>query len=260
MLKYIVIYFISEANRMAKDKTPKTPKEPKPPKAPKEKKEIEKNEKKKSPEAVNPILKLDKQTKVELQNFLFGTSEKKLMVSEEFLNKMIVKYISKRMKIINTAYSNLHTTRSAIFFSKNAQEIEKHIEDLIVLEKYYPFKNPVPSIYKRNYLAHKPAAITGMINRVWKTALQKYPLKNDAVPEDIDPAALDYYDQVINELLSQKDCYSESDMELINSFYNRVHGEQTEESIDPMESSDENEAVEDNEDVQDVFKLDLDGE
>lgn len=257
MLKYIVIYFISEANRMAKDKTPKAPKEPKPKKAPKEKKEIEK---KKSPEALNPILKLDKQTKVELQNFLFGTSEKKLMVSEEFLNQMIVKYISKRMKIINTAYSNLHTTRSAIFFSKNAQEIEKHIEDLIVLEKYYPFKNPVPSIYKRNYLAHKPAAITGMINRVWKTALQKFPLKSDELPEDIDPAALDYYDQVINELLSQKDCYSESDMELINSFYNRVHGEQTEESIDLTESSDENEAIEKNEDAQDDFTLDLDGE
>lgn len=242
---------------MAKDKTPKAPKEPKPKKAPKEKKEIEK---KKSPEALNPILKLDKQTKVELQNFLFGTSEKKLMVSEEFLNQMIVKYISKRMKIINTAYSNLHTTRSAIFFSKNAQEIEKHIEDLIVLEKYYPFKNPVPSIYKRNYLAHKPAAITGMINRVWKTALQKFPLKSDELPEDIDPAALDYYDQVINELLSQKDCYSESDMELINSFYNRVHGEQTKESIDLTESSDENEAIEKNEDAQDDFTLDLDGE
>lgn len=222
-------------------------------------KEAEKASKKKAPAAPNPILKLDKQTKVELQNFLFGTSEKKLMVSEDFLNGMTIKYISKRMKIINTAFTNLHTTRSAVFFFKNTAEIEKYIEDLIVLEKYYPFKNPVPSIYKRNYLAHKPAAITGMINRVWKTALQKYPLKDDSSPEDISPAALDFYDQVINELLSQKDNYSEKDMEMINSFYTQIHGEQTEEIIDPAIPPEENDSAEEESEDQGDFSLDLDG-
>lgn len=224
-------------------------------------KEAEKASKKKTPAAPNPILKLDKQTKVELQNFLFGTSEKKLMVSEDFLNGMTIKYISKRMKIINTSFANLHTTRSAVFFFKNTAEIEKYIEDLIILEKYYPFKNPVPSIYKRNYLAHKPAAITGMINRVWKTALQKYPLKDDESPEDISPAALNFYDQVINELLSEKDNYSEKDMEMINSFYTRIHGEQTDEEIaDPLISTEENTSAEKETDDQGDFSLDLDGD
>lgn len=222
-------------------------------------KEAEKASKKKTPAAPNPILKLDKQTKVELQNLLFGTSEKKLMVSDDFLNGMTVKYISKRMKIINTAFSNLHATRSAVFFFKNTAEIEKYIEDLIVLEKYYPFKNPVPSIYKRNYLAHKPAAITGMINRVWKTALQKYPLKDDTAAEDISPAALDFYDQVINELLSQKENYSEKDMEMINSFYTKIHGEQKEETTEPMNPPEENALAEEPEDQAD-FSLDLDGD
>lgn len=240
---------------MAKEKAPKE-------KVVKEKeKETERVSKNKTPAAPNPILKLDKQTKVDLQNFLFGTSEKKLMVSEDFLNGMTVKYISKRMRIINTAFSNLHTTRSAVFFFKNTAEIEKYIEDLIVLEKYYPFKNPVPSIYKRNYLAHKPAAITGMINRVWKTALQKFPLKDDASPEDINPAALDFYDQVINELLSEKDNYSEKDMEMINSFYTRVHGEQTdEEMIDQIVVPEDDPTTDAGSDDQGDFSLDLNGD
>lgn len=240
---------------MAKEKNAKEAKE----KVIKEK-NIEKSSKKKVPAAPNPILKLDKQTKVELQNFLFGTNEKKLMVSEDFLNGMTIKYISKRMKIINTAFSNLHTTRSAVFFFKNTADIEKYIEDLISLEKYYPFKNPVPSIYKRNYLAHKPAAITGMINRVWKTALQKCPLKDDTAPEDISLTALDFYDQVINELLSEKDNYSEKDMELINSFYTRIHGDQTDEEIvDPMIPPEENASYEEESEAQGDFSLDLDG-
>ena len=48
--------------------------------------------------------KRTKQEKIALQNLLFGTSEKKLMVSDEFLNNMSSKYISKRMKTINSNY------------------------------------------------------------------------------------------------------------------------------------------------------------
>lgn len=220
----------------------------------------EKASKNKTPAAVNPILSLEKRTKIELQNILFGTTEKKLMVSDDFLNKMTIKYISKRMKIINTAFSNLNITRSAVFFFKNTSEIEKYIEDLIVLEKYYPFKNPVPSIYKRNYFAHKPAAITGMINRCCKAALQKYPLNDNTPTEEINPVALDYYEQVINEMLTQKDNYSEKDMEMINSFYIRTHGEQTEaEPTEPLPSEENDLPNEENIGDQSEFSLDLDG-
>ena len=46
-----------------------------------------------------------KNEKIQLQNILFGTTEKKLMVSNEFLNSMTIKYVSKRMKLINTCSS-----------------------------------------------------------------------------------------------------------------------------------------------------------
>ncbi len=240
-----------EKEKKEKVKKEKEPAAPKPEKAPKKKNSVQ----------TNPILKLEKPEKVELQNFLFGTAEKKLMVSDDFLNEMTIKYISKRMKIINTAFSNLHTTRSAAFFFRNTAEIEKLIEDLIILEKYYPFKNPVPSIYKRNYLAHKPAAITGMINRIMKSAFQKFPLKENTPPEEIDPKAMAYYDDVISELITQKENFSEQDMEMINSFYIRVHGEQNEEPEEPIETSEpDEENISSDEASEESFDLNLDGE
>lgn len=214
---------------MAKEKAKKEPKSPKP----------EKESKKKAPIKFNPILKLEKNVKVELQNYLFGTSEKKLMVSEDFLNEMTIKYISKRMSIINTSYVNMHSTRSAVNFFKYTAEIEKLIEDLIGLEKYYPFKNPVPSVYKRNYLAHKPTATTEMIARIWKHATQKHPIKEGTAIEDIEPKIVIFYDNIISDLISQREHYSEYDMELIDSYYIQIHGEPLEKPDEPIDEIEE---------------------
>lgn len=215
---------------MAKEKAKKESKTPKP----------EKESKKNAPIKVNPILKLEKNVKVELQNYLFGTSEKKLMVTEDFLNEMTIKYISKRMSIINTSYVNMHSTRSAVNFFKYTAEIERLIEDLIGLEKYYPFKNPVPSVYKRNYLNHKPTATTEMIARIWKHATQKHPIKEGTAIEDIEPKIVLFYDNIISDLISQKEHYSEYDMELIDSYYVQIHGEPLEKPVEPTEEIDEN--------------------
>lgn len=222
------------AKEKAKEKAKKEPKSLKP----------EKEPKKKAPIKINPILKLEKNVKVELQNYLFGTSEKKLMVSEDFLNEMTVKYISKRMSIINTSYVNMHTTRSAVNFFKYTAEIEKLIEDLIGLEKYYPFKNPVPSVYKRNYLAHKPTATTEMIARIWKHATQKHPIKEGTAIEDIEPKIVLFYDNIISDLISQREHYSEYDMELIDSYYIQIHGEPLEPPHVEPELEESNESVE----------------
>jgi|GEM_PF-4300380 len=247
---------------MAKEKVKKEPAQ-KPEKA---------SKKKKSDAEENPILKLEKPVRIELQNCLFGTSEKKLMVSEDFLNSMCKKYISKRMEIINKAYENIHITRSPEFFFRNTAEIEKYIEDLIMLEKYYPFKNPVPTIYKRNYMAHKPAAITGMIARAWKGALKKFPLDDKVPIDEISPVAISYYDEVISSLLTQKQYYSEEDMKMIDSYYVMVHGEQEPEPEIDFDGFDENSESEESENNSEnnndeeasaevgEFTLNLDGE
>lgn len=169
-------------------------------------------------------LKRTKQEKVALQNILFGTSEKKLMVSDEFLNNMAIKYISKRMKTINSNYEYIHSTKIPESFFKYCDEIESCLEELIALEPYYSFKNPIPTVYKRTFLNHKPAALTGMLHRAWKNALQKYPL-NDS-EDEISEKAMDCYDETINCMLAFQDRMTENDLSLIDSFYKQVHGEE----------------------------------
>lgn len=171
----------------------------------------------------NVIDHCTKAGKIELQNLLFGTTEKKLLVSNEFLNSMTIKYVSRRMKTINTCFESIANTKMPSRFFRYAEEIENCLEELIVLEPYYMFKDPVPTIYKKNFLLKKPELISKMLSRAWKFALQKHPLKGDA--ENIDPKVMAAYDAVINEMLAHKDQLSEEDIFLVDDFYIQVHGE-----------------------------------
>lgn len=172
----------------------------------------------------NVIDHCTKARKIELQNLLFGTTEKKLLVSNEFLNSMTIKYVSRRMKSINSCFENISNTKIPSRFFRYSDEIETCLEELIIIEPYYIFKEPSPSAYKKNYLLKKPELITKMLSKAWKFALQKHPLKDDI--ENIDPKVLAGYDAIINEMLSFKDQMTEDDLNLINSFYIQVHGEE----------------------------------
>ena len=187
----------------------------------------------------NVIDHCTKAGKIELQNLLFGTTEKKLLVSNEFLNSMTVKYVSRRMKSINTCFENISNTKIPSRFFRYSDEIENCLEELIIIEPYYIFKDPTPSVYKKNYLLKKPELITRMLSKAWKFALQKHPLKDDI--ESIDPKVLAGYDAIINEMLSFKDHMSEEDLDLINSFYIQVHGE--EEIVEELSLVDEEDSA-----------------
>lgn len=172
-----------------------------------------------------PQRKLKKSERIALQNILFGTNVKKVMTSEEFLMDMTAKYISKRMKIINLNYENMRNTKQPSMFFKYYDQIETCLDDLIKIESYYTFKQPIPSAYGKILKGKLPEMITQMLNRAWKNILQKYPFA-EPVPEQ----SMEQYDAVINEMLTYRQHYSESDLTLIDSFYRSVHGDETDES------------------------------
>lgn len=174
---------------------------------------------------VLPQRKLKKSEKIALQNILFGTNVKKVMTSEEFLMDMTVKYISKRMKSVNINYENMRNTKQPSTFFKYYDQIEACLDDLVKIESYYTFKQPVPSAYQKILNGKLPEMITQMLNRAWKYILQKYPF-TESVPEQ----SMEQYDAVINEMLTYRRHYSESDIALIDSFYRSVHGDETDES------------------------------
>lgn len=197
-------------------------------------------------------IKNDKATKVALQNLLFGTNEKKLMVSDEFLNDMALRYISKRMRAINQNYENIHNTKSAESFFKYVDETEKYLDDLIKIEPYYIFKNPVPSIYKVSFEEQLPENTTEMIKHSWKNILIKFPMQ-DPIPN----ANMEKYDAVINELLSFKDRLTDEQLSLINEYYVEIHGQPEEpeeietedEETENIQEADESETYDLNNDI-----------
>jgi hypothetical protein len=175
-------------------------------------------------DSLTELSKKPKQDKIALQNMLFGTEEKKLMVSDTFLNDMTVKYISRRMKVINSDYESIHTTKSAENFFKYCDEILARLDELITLEPFHTFKNPKPSIFKRNFENHKPAATTAMLHRIWKNAVQKYNASNeDGTPND---KAIACCDEAINTMLNYREFLSDEDMTVIDGFYKQIHGEE----------------------------------
>ena len=95
----------------------------------------------------------DKKKQIELQNIIFGTNEKKLMVSPEFLTEMTKHYISKRMKTINQTMEGIAATKNLQSFFNYFDTIFEALDELIVLQDYHTFKEPVPSVVKKTLLA-----------------------------------------------------------------------------------------------------------
>ena len=170
---------------------------------------------------------ISKSDKIKLQNILFGTKERKLMVSNKFLNDMVLKYISKRMKAVNAAYNVITTTQIPNHYFTAFDETLKNLDELITIEEYYPFKSPTPSTYKKSLTEQKEQFTTAMINRAWKTVTSRYPIPMDISTVDPTP-----YDEILNQILNHKEYLSPSDTELINGFYSSIHPAETENESD----------------------------
>jgi len=162
----------------------------------------------------------DKKKQIELQNIIFSTSEKKLMVSPEFLEEMTKHYISKRMKTINQTMEGIAATKNLQSFFNYFDTIFKALDELIVLQDYHTFKEPIPSVVKKTLLAKKGRYIIALLNRIWKDAnlKAKYDARSD-VPRKVEDFA-----PVLDEMLIYKDQYTPDSMDVLNKFYSSVYG------------------------------------
>ena len=160
-----------------------------------------------------------KMKQIELQNIIFGTEEKKLMVSPEFLDNMSKAYVSKRMKKVNKMIETLALTKSPRRFFKAYDSAMTNLDELINIEKLYTFKKPVPSEFKKNVEDKKEHYIQCMIKRVWKAINQKSGI---APGEKKDPQV---FGPVLAEMLEYRERYNDVMLDLIDSFYKSVYDE-----------------------------------
>ena len=154
---------------------------------------------------------------IELQNYLFSTNEKKLMVSTEFLNNMTTNYISKRMKNINKMMDGIVVTKNPKNFFAFLENIYHDLEELLPLEKYHTFKDPIPSEFQKILESKIPEYTEAMIKRTWRDASQKIGLNDEGKR---DPRL---YGPILEEFLNHKDKYTKVQLDLIDKFYKSVY-------------------------------------
>ena len=162
----------------------------------------------------------DKKKQIELQNIIFSTNEKRLMVSPEFLEEMSRRYVSKRIKGINNNMTRIAATKNPANFFRYLDEIFVSLDELIVLQKYHTFKEPIPSVVKNALIAKKGRYIIAMFNRVWKEANVK--ARYDARSEQ--PRRIEDFKPMFDELLVYMDQYTPDSIEILNKFYSSVYG------------------------------------
>lgn len=162
----------------------------------------------------------DKKKQIDLQNLIFGTNERKLMVSPEFLAEMTKRYISKRMKGINQNMEGIAATKSPKNFFSYLDKIFESLDELIALQNYHTFKEPIPSVVKNALIAKKGRYIVAMFNRVWKEANMKarYDARSD------EPRRVEDFGPVLDELMVYMDQYTPDSIEVLNKFYSSVYG------------------------------------
>ncbi len=116
----------------------------------------------------NSDSKQKKNELIMLQNIVLDIDEKKLQVSEEFLEKMTKIYISKYMKVVNEQAPDLTKTTTVALLFKKYDLIILNLEELIKIEPYYKFNRPGPTEFKFRLEASLPEYINGFISREWR--------------------------------------------------------------------------------------------
>lgn len=154
---------------------------------------------------------------IELQNIIFGTEEKKLMVSQEFLDEMTKAYVTKRMRNVNKMSEYIVATKSPRKFFTAYDSLIKDIDELIGLEKYYTFKKPVPTEFKKEINDKIPRYTENMINRAWKNANKQNKFQADGKRDPV------LYGPFLDEMLEFQDRYSSLQLDLIDGFYQSVY-------------------------------------
>ncbi|MBP1561687.1 MAG: hypothetical protein J6C96_10685 [Oscillospiraceae bacterium] len=167
------------------------------------------------------MAKEEKLKQIELQNIIFDTQERKLMVSPQFLNDMTKHYVSKRMKNINNLMNYITVTKSPKNFFTYYNSVMKDLDELISIEPYYSFKAPLPSEFKKSIESKTDRYTEAMINRSWKEINQKV-FQNPKNQSDERPPEV--FGPVLDEMLEYKDKYTSAVLELIDKFYKSVYG------------------------------------
>ena len=113
-------------------------------------------------------MKQRKLNQIALQNIVLNINEKKMQVSDEFLEKMTKIYISKYLKVINEHSADLGKLSNIGLLFKKYDIIMSNLDELLKIEPLYRFNKPAPSEYKAQLEGSMDEFVNSLITREWK--------------------------------------------------------------------------------------------
>jgi hypothetical protein len=161
------------------------------------------------------FIQSDKKTLIKLQNIMFGSNERQLMVSQQFLDDCVKKYLIKHLRAINTCMSNIKITKNPALFYSSIPPLIEHLDALIKIETYYEMARPIPSAFKKEFEENRNLYASNMIKRYVHEFKQHTP-----VPHTIQNALVrKYYQDSFDLLMNFKSEMSEEETALVDVFY-----------------------------------------
>lgn len=161
--------------------------------------------------------------KVMLQNIVLGINEKKMQVSDEFLQNMAKVYVSKRMKLINDTVSNYEQLNRVSSYFKKSAYVNRLMDELIAIEPYYIFNYPRPTEYRQNLEDNEENFINQILNKSWR--LLRYDQNNPRISPEVNAYFAD--------VKSVWDSLPDSSHNFIDELHNMVYGHTASDELKP---------------------------
>jgi hypothetical protein len=161
------------------------------------------------------FIQSDKKTLIKIQNLMFDSNERQLMVSQPFLEDCIKKYLVKHLRAINTCMNNIKVTKNPALFYSSIPPLIEHLDALIKIEPFYEMERPVPSAFKKELESNRNIYASNMIKRYVHEFKQHTP-----VPHTIqNPLVRKYYQDAFDLIMNFRTEMSEEEVNLIDVFY-----------------------------------------
>lgn len=161
-----------------------------------------------------------KQDLVSLQNIVLDIDEKKLQVSEEFLEQMTKIYISRYMKTVNECLSDMSRISSISLLFRKYDTALKNLDKLMEIEPCYKYRRTPPSEYKADLEEKLDHFTNSLIAREWK----KVKPSGQKVRED--PMLESKVRKFFDTYTPFKPRLPQSSIELLDSLYNSAFPEE----------------------------------
>jgi hypothetical protein len=182
------------------------------------------------------ISKEEKKRLIKLQNILFDSDERELMVTPQFMTECAKKFIVKHLRAIRTCMTNIKVTKNPGMFYSSIPPMLEHLDELIKIEPYYDMSRPTPSQFKKEFETNRSIFASNMVKRYIHEVKQHIPPPGNMQSVTVRK----YFQDAFDEIMSYEKEMINDEKNLLDIFYNGIFKRNYK---DPIPDADTDETV-----------------